>query len=64
MRYRVSTFLYGCDINFGSIGINISGNEETAVPFPYNTILGRETGLPSPPYHSGVTGIDMRRFSI
>jgi hypothetical protein len=29
------------------------------VPCPYNVILGRETALPSPLYHSGVTEIDI-----
>jgi hypothetical protein len=31
------------------------------VPCPYNIILGRDTALPSPLYHSGVTGIDITR---
>ncbi len=30
------------------------------MPCPYNIILGRETALPSPLYHSGVTGIDLK----
>jgi hypothetical protein len=29
------------------------------MPCPYNIILGRDTALPSPLYHSGVTGIDI-----
>jgi|GEM_PF-5413886 len=29
------------------------------MPCPYNIILGRETAVPSPLYHSGVTGIDI-----
>jgi hypothetical protein len=31
------------------------------VPCPYNVILGRDTALPSPLYHSGITGIDITR---
>ena len=38
--------------------------EETAVPFPYNVILGRETALPSPDCgninNSDATGFDMK----
>ncbi|MFM9268192.1 hypothetical protein [Tychonema sp. BBK16] len=30
------------------IGINITQNEETAVPCPYSVIFGRDTALPSP----------------
>jgi hypothetical protein len=48
-----------CDTVSGCIGIISSRNEETAVPCPYNVILGRDTALPSPLYHSGVTGNDM-----
>jgi hypothetical protein len=29
------------------------------MPCPYNIILGRDTALPSPLYHSGATGIDI-----
>ncbi len=29
------------------------------MPCPYNIILGRDTALPSPLDHSGVTGIDI-----
>ncbi len=29
------------------------------MPCPYNMIWGRETALPCPDYHSGVTGIDI-----
>jgi hypothetical protein len=29
------------------------------MPCPYNIILGRETALPCPLYHCGVTGIDI-----
>ncbi len=32
------------------------------MPFPYNLILGRDTALPSPLYHSGVTGIEISCF--
>ncbi len=30
------------------------------MPYPYNTILCRDTALPSPLYHSGYTGIDIK----
>jgi hypothetical protein len=49
-------------IKSGCIGIISSQNEETAVPCPYNIIFGRETAVPSPLYHSGVTGIDIRTW--
>jgi|GEM_PF-4927644 len=28
----------------------VSGNENTAMPCPYNIILGRDTAVPCPPY--------------
>jgi hypothetical protein len=31
------------------------------MPCPYNIILGRETALPCPLDHSGVTGFDIMR---
>ena len=37
----------------------ISQNEETAVPYPYNIILGRDTALPSPLSCLSATGIDI-----
>jgi hypothetical protein len=39
-------------IKSGGMGINITRSQETAVPFPYNIISGRDTALPSPLYHS------------
>ena len=45
-----------CNINSGCIKINITRNQDTAVPCP--TIYhGRETALPCPLYHSGAAGI-------
>ncbi len=38
------------------------------MPCPYNIIFGRDMALPSPLYHSGVTGIDIisnkQRFTV
>ncbi|MEG4441418.1 hypothetical protein QUB47_13560 [Microcoleus sp. AT9_B5] len=34
------------------------------VPSPYNIILGRETALPSPLYHSDAGGFDMTGFEV
>ena len=42
-----------------NFGINITGNQDTAVPFPYDGSFGRETALPYPLYDSGVDGIDI-----
>ena len=47
-------------IKSGSIGIISGRNQETAVPCPYNIIFGRDTARPSPLYHSGATGIDIK----
>jgi hypothetical protein len=54
----------GIDIKSIGIRINITGNQETAVPCSYNTILGRDTALPSPLYHADVTGIDIKSVGI
>ncbi|MEG4392589.1 hypothetical protein [Microcoleus sp. BROC3] len=45
-------------IKSGSIGINITHSQDTAVPCPYNN-RGRDTALPCPGYHSDATGNDI-----
>ena len=34
------------------------------MPCPYKIILGRDTALPSPLYHSVVTGIDIKQSTV
>jgi hypothetical protein len=50
--------LRGRAFRYGFPGWSL-GNEDTAVPCPYNAILGKDTALPSPLYHSDVTGIEI-----
>ncbi|MEG4497774.1 hypothetical protein QUB05_03995 [Microcoleus sp. F10-C6] len=45
-------------INSGSIGINITHSQDTAVPCPYDN-RGRDTAVPCPRYHSDATGNDI-----
>lgn len=49
-------FLVGSYVKSGGLGIISSRNQEKVVLFPYNVILGRETALPSPLYHSDANG--------
>jgi hypothetical protein len=43
-----------------TILFSVGTRQDTAMPFPYNIIFGRDTAVPCPLYHSGVTGIDMK----
>ncbi len=52
------------DIKSGSIGINITRNQDTASALVPTINQGRETALPCPLYNSGAARIDMTRRGL